>query len=234
MQHHRITPEFQSVLRFLQSHSDVDQWDAHVPQRVSGVQKRASSDVAASFLADGGTPVCITDAFQGSEAMNTWSFEWMSRACGDCMIRANDRAPARHADAHPGNGGMQHTVQLRLREYIQQHVLSAPAAVSGYGVQPPQSTPLYLNGWRAFVDCPKLCQDFPPPAFVTGIDQTVELLKALDAQLFGSKPGPQEVEVASWCTNVDNNLTKLFLGPPGTVTRLHFDAGEAHGWLVRT
>ena len=28
-------------------------------------------------------------------------------------------------------------------------------------------------------------------------------------------------------------LFKLFLGPAGTVTRLHADAGEAHGWLAQ-
>jgi chloride channel 7 len=28
-------------------------------------------------------------------------------------------------------------------------------------------------------------------------------------------------------------LFKLFLGPAGTVTRLHADAGDAHGWLAQ-
>ena len=28
-------------------------------------------------------------------------------------------------------------------------------------------------------------------------------------------------------------LLKLFLGPAGTVTRLHADAGDAHGWLAQ-
>ena len=34
-----------------------------------------------------------------------------------------------------------------------------------------------------------------------------------------------------WWDGIDQNLSKLFMGPAGTITRLHFDCGEAHAWL---
>jgi hypothetical protein len=36
-----------------------------------------------------------------------------------------------------------------------------------------------------------------------------------------------------WWRGVSGSLSKLFLGPAGTVTRLHYDAGDAHGWLAQ-
>lgn len=29
------------------------------------------------------------------------------------------------------------------------------------------------------------------------------------------------------------SLNKLFVGPAGTITRLHYDAKDAHGWLAQ-
>ncbi|KFM22476.1 hypothetical protein F751_0113 [Auxenochlorella protothecoides] len=37
----------------------------------------------------------------------------------------------------------------------------------------------------------------------------------------------------AWVAALDAALSKLFLGPAGTVTRLHYDAGGAHGWLAQ-
>lgn len=34
-----------------------------------------------------------------------------------------------------------------------------------------------------------------------------------------------------WWDGIDQNLSKLFMGPAGTITRLHFDCGDAHAWL---
>ena len=52
----------------------------------------------------------------------------------------------------------------------------------------------------------------------------------LDACLFrGGSGGGADC----WWRGVRASLFKLFVGPPGTVTRLHYDAGDAHGWLAQ-
>lgn len=72
------------------------------------------------------------------------------------------------------------------------------------------------------------------PGWCEGIDQTPELLAALDGTLFkgaGTSAGGQAPP--TWTVALNRALTKLFLGPTGTVTRLHCDAGAAHGWLAQ-
>jgi chloride channel 7 len=51
--------------------------------------------------------------------------------------------------------------------------------------------------------------------------------------MFGTSAAGRQGAGSSWCHQVDANLTKLFLGPPGTISRLHYDAGDAHGWLAQ-
>jgi chloride channel 7 len=98
------------------------------------------------------------------------------------------------------------------------------------------STPFYLNGWRAFADIPSLSLDCPTLSdFSTSVDDTLALLTALDAQLFKSLQSiqPQQHDAPGWCHQVNDNLRKVFISPPGALTRLHYDAGAAHGWLAQ-
>jgi chloride channel 7 len=223
-------PEFQSVLAFLNDHYDVDTWQQHIPFARDSVQRLQSWETAAiaDCLAGAGTPALITDGFDGWPALSTWSFDFFKKQYGTCVVIANDRAPARHADSLPGGGGRQTSAALTVGQYIELHVDPLPPCLDRYRSAPPNSTPMYVNGWRAFVDAPALAADCPAPHFASGIDHTVQLLEAVDARLFGPQPAG---EGSKWCAQVDANLTKVFMGPPGTVTRLHFDAGEAHGWL---
>lgn len=233
----KITSEFASVCEFLAKHPNTKSWPDSIPNAPSQVQRIATTDTQAlqQCFSGQGSPCVVTDACWG------WTFTYFQNLHPSPMIRANNRAPARHADSFPGNGGPQHSIQLPLADYIRQHCLAAPSTLDGHLHQDPPltSNPYYLNGWRAFVEIPELKRDCPLPQFADGLDQTVELLRAVDAQLFnkgGQGAGAGQLSetdsVSDWCSNVDANLTKVFMGPPGTVTRLHFDAGEAHGWLV--
>ncbi len=57
----------------------------------------------------------------------------------------------------------------------------------------------------------------------------------LDACLFRRAAGTQAPDAAAgaWWAGMSASLRKLFLGPRATVTRLHYDAGDAHGWLAQ-
>lgn len=234
-----MTPEFASVLRFLAEHPDPAAWAAAVPGASDGGVPRLAPDAAPEVercLAGSGRPAVIADALRGSSALATWTWErFASPELGGVAVRVNDRAPARHADRGPGGGGAQRTLSLSLREYVREHVAAAPASIDGYAgaATPPAAAPFYLNGWRAFVEAPALAAELPAPAAFAAVDNNRALLAAIDAQLFGSSDGAISGASSSWTEGVDRSLTKLFLSPPGATTRLHFDAGDAHGWLAQ-
>lgn len=230
----RLTPEFNHVLYFLKKYPDLETWPSHVHFASDTVPRLQSAQVdalRAALNAGEGQPVIITDATAGWEASNKWSLEHLKNVAGDLTVRVNDRAPARHADMLPGGGGPQQSVQLRLSEYLD-YIEQLPASLDKFDTEK-CSTPFYLNGWLAFSEIPALAQDCPDmPSFAAPVDDTLALLAAVDAQLFKAAPSTSE-STSAWCNQVNANLRKVFISPPGCLTRLHYDAGDAHGWLAQ-
>ena len=67
--------------------------------------------------------------------------------------------------------------------------------------------------------------------FVCAADsRLLRLFAQLDNQLLR---GTGTSSSGAWYHRMSATLFKLFLGPAGTVTRLHADAGDAHGWLAQ-
>jgi chloride channel 7 len=240
---HSITPEFKNALSFLKKHPNLETWPSCIPyvKSVDDVLRLRSSE-AGSQLVDAitigeGKPVIISDAATTWPASSTWTIDYLRQksSSSSISVRVNNRAPARHADMLPGGGGQQ-SIQLSLTEYLNymDHMPDSLDKIDLVNC----NTPFYLNGWRAFEDIPLLSRDFPAlPEFSTSVDDTLALLAALDAQLFKSLQQPaascSEDSIVGWCHQVDRNLKKLFICPPGSLTRLHYDAGSAHGWLAQ-
>lgn len=228
------TPEFRSVLRHVACNQDVERWAETVPFVKASIPELTSNQkdsLIAMLASEGGGPALIRDALAAGNwgvDGNLLELDSLLRAAPDARVLVNNRAPARHADALPGGGGAQQSKALTLANYIE-YVHQQPLSLAGWLERPEPPAPFYLNGWRAFVEVPSLQnQDFHP-RFAAPLDDTVTLLKALDEQLF-APPGGGD---SAWCRAVDANLSKVFIGPPGTVTRLHYDAGDAHGWLAQ-
>ena len=59
---------------------------------------------------------------------------------------------------------------------------------------------------------------------------TEMILQEIDRAISGRKQARMDSE---WVHNTDVLLNKVFLGPAGNITRLHFDAHNAHGWLAQ-
>ena len=55
---------------------------------------------------------------------------------------------------------------------------------------------------------------------------TEMILQEIDRAISGRKQARMDSE---WVHNTDVLLNKVFLGPAGNITRLHFDAHNAHG-----
>lgn len=74
---------------------------------------------------------------------------------------------------------------------------------------------------------------FPKPYFTSRIDATALIACEARRVVLGKLlPGRNHVPAATAAAEaLDLSLQKLFIGPCGTVTRMHQDAGEAHGWL---
>jgi len=95
---------------------------------------------------------------------------------------------------------------------------------------------LYLNGWPIFLQKPHLRELVCLPTFVEDISkelhEELEMTRSALLQMFLGKNGrdpehvtKKKIEDANW------ELTKLFISPKGSITRLHFDNGGSHAWL---
>lgn len=233
----RVTPEYESLVNFLTTHPDVDAWEDSIPFAVKNVKraKAKNVDLLQDALQSGeGCAVIVEDALDSWPALQFWGTEYLVGVAGNLIVRVNDRAPARHAD-QLRDGGAQRTICVKLRDYVS-YVTGLPASIEHINTKNPV-TPFYLNGWRAFLECPVLEKDSPPPSFASPIDDTQDILRALDRQLFGSSgsnaSSSLQMQQSDWCFRTNSNLNKVFIGPPGTITRLHYDAGDAHGWLAQ-
>ena len=147
-------------------------------------------------------------------------------------MTVNDRAPARHADArrHRAQASVAVTLETHC-EYVRSLHDHHPGALL--------APPFYLNGWRAFNAHPELKRDCPAPYFMEDVDLTADIMQQIDEQVFrrarpagGQAPSDGAVSTP-WYANAVAAMSKLFLGPAGTVTRLHYDAVDAHGWLAQ-
>lgn len=69
---------------------------------------------------------------------------------------------------------------------------------------------------------------FPPPYFTASVDHTRDITRQTHLALLPTAPPAAAQSVVQ---SLDTTLSKIFAGPAGTVTRLHYDAGEAHAWL---
>ncbi|CAE7629109.1 PPC6-7 [Symbiodinium sp. CCMP2456] len=148
------------------------------------------------------TPVVLTDAQDSWPARRKWTFEWLAEQYGDEVMPCSDLAPFfRHCDR-----GNIRTVQAPLREFVR-YVQGRPNI---FGPLQAPDRVFYANGWTPFLDHKELLSDVSDRLYCVS-----DSIPAGD--------GPAKVFNAS--------LTKIFMGPAGTVSRLHHDTYATHVWL---
>ena len=148
------------------------------------------------------TPVVITDAQDSWPARHKWTFDWLAERYGDELMPCSDLAPFfRHCDR-----GNIRTVQAPLREFVR-YVQGVPNV---FGPLQAPDRVFYANGWTPFLDRKELLSDVSDRLYCVS-----DSIPAGD--------GPAKVFNAS--------LTKIFMGPAGTVSRLHHDTYATHVWL---
>lgn len=161
----------------------------------------SEADMTQRFVAS--RPVVITDAQEGWPARSKWTFQWLAEHYGDEEMPISDLAPFfRHCDR-----GKIQTVKVSMREYMR-YVLGEPNGVRA--LQRTDDRVFYGNGWCPFMQHEHLLEDVSD-----------RLYCVRDAIPRGNGPTKE----------FNNTLTKVFVGPAGTVSRLHHDTYATHVWL---
>ena len=184
---------------------------AHWPERKPAVlenaieiERRSSlhpDETMARYLAGEGRPVVITDAQESWKARKLWSLEYFKKHYASEQLIASDRAPLRSEDNPRMN-----TLRTTLGEfidYMQQpnHFIAAQE----------RDGPFYGNSWSPFIEHEKLRGHISRPYFVPD-------------DIPRGEESPEHARL-------DRSFTKIFLGPSGTVTRIHNDTYHTHAWL---
>jgi chloride channel 7 len=142
-------------------------------------------------------------------------------------VLCNDRAPARRREID-GSKQRSHLIPFRAyADYVRKR-----DGVAGT-VFDDRRTPFYANGMRVFSECKRadaLSRAFPRPYFTHECDNTETLLMATTNELGSILKFDSEIALRMR-DSVSKSLDKMFVGPRGALTRLHYDAGDAHGWL---
>ena len=174
-----------------------------------------------------GVPTIVSDAGRVG-AGGRWGFDGLAAARHE-MVTCNDRAPARRADATSAHG-KQRTCALPVREY-----LSTRGTTGERSGRMARRTPVLLKrvarvraSEASEASGSVASRAFPPPYFTSAMDHTRAIA---ERRIVGCYLAPAGSGAAA--DGLDAALGKMFVGPAGTVTRMHQDAGEAHAWLAQ-
>lgn len=202
-----------------------------------------ASLVEAACLVGEGEPCVFEDGMKDCPG-KYWTFDTLKHGeLGSFTVTCNDRAPARRMDASDGSG-VQRTHATSLKDFIE-YIESRDGEVTSVREDEEdvlgqtwntECVPFYANGMRVFSDpefAEKLALAFPPPYFTSQCDHTKMLIKmTLDTGLRALARGKDDIpQLFNVDHSVSTSLNKMFCGPKGTITRLHFDCGDAHAWL---
>jgi hypothetical protein len=180
--------------------------------------KVSPGDIASEHLAGIGKPVIITDATEHWPARTKWSFEFFKTAYGSDV-----------ATAWLGRGsstGKLTTLSTYI-DFLDEPSIDLPgiwigADIGKDGRPPPTvqgqaTSPFYLFGWYAFKQHPELYDDIaPPPYFVA------DWVSALN---------PTVRRVFEWTS--EREYTGVYIGPEGSLSALHRDYWNTHGYLAQ-
>lgn len=164
---------------------------------------RALSEQAMTSRFIHSMPVVLIDAQEEWAAKERWDFEWFADRFGDEEITCSDLAPFFKLW---GDGEKIQTVVLPMREYVR-YVRSEPNALRP--LQKDVSQVFYANAWAPFSTYDILLQDVSDRLYC--VQDTI----------------PRTPETQKF----NHDLTKIFMGPAGCVSRLHHDTYATHVWL---
>jgi hypothetical protein len=179
--------------------------------RRSGIEQ---STFEREHLQGDGTPVILTDVVPSWNAYRKWSFDFLASSFG------NELVPLATSLTSP-------IVKMTKLSAFLSHIQEPHGDLPGFWADMRSGKPVagpageirayYLLGWLAFQRHPELFEDIRPlPACIDDWEAALE-------------PSLREaIEAVS-----GRETTSLYVGAPGTVSHLHQDFWDTHGWLAQ-
>jgi hypothetical protein len=182
------------------------------------IERRASFSPEAfrhEYLSGNGRPVIVTDALEAWPARRKWTFEYLKDAYGDDPVVARDGLSGRAVRV------------TKLAEYLQ-YVEDPSITPRGFWIDPSSglplsdplsaaTSPLYLLDWHAFQVHPELYADIAPSPYFLD-DWVNALTPAIRAAI--ERTSAREY----W---------SVYVGPTGSLSRLHVDFWQTHSYLAQ-
>jgi len=165
-------------------------------------------------LADGGSPVILTDVVPAWGAYRKWDFDFFASAFGDDLV------PLVTSLWSP-------VVKVTKLSAFLSHIQDPRSELPGFWVDRDSGKPCggpeaeepvyYLLGWYAFERHPQLFESIRP--LPSCIDDWEAALKPQLRDAIRDASGRE--------------TTSLYIGAVGTVSHLHQDFWDTHGWLAQ-
>jgi len=165
------------------------------------------------------------------KARSTWDLDWFQRELGHHRQLLKWIGPV---FTQKENLWTQPVYEASVSDYID-YIRSLEAVDPNCEEDNAAACPrLYLNGWPCFSQLPHLQDYITNPTFFGDSTRDLfreheELRESFLASLAKS-PTPQTQRDKALAEEYWE-MTKLFISPKGSITRLHFDNGGAHAWL---
>jgi lysine-specific demethylase 8 len=179
--------------------------------QIARKQNLTPEDLMRDHLQGVGQPVIITDAIQCWPAFSKWTFDFFKESYGSDFATAT---PGLHSGLWK---------LTKLGSYID-YLDTTTEELPGFWIDPktgkpsapqPYDSPFYLMGWMAF-DHAELYHDIrPAPPCIP--DWTLSLTPALRDVLQ---------------LTCDHVYWAVYIGPEGSLSKLHTDFAHTHGYLA--
>jgi len=175
-------------------------------------QNLTAEDFSRDYLQGVCEPVIVTDAIQSWPAFSKWTFDYLKESYGSDVAAAT---LGLHSDLWK---------LTKLGAYID--YLDTPAnELPGFWIEPktgkpsvpkPYDSPFYLMGWTAF-DHPEFYHDVQPaphciPDWTLSLNPTLRDVLQLTCE---------------------RKYWGVFIGPEGSLSKLHIDFGHTHAYLAQ-
>lgn len=196
---------------------------------------RMTASMLEGWDGSGGAVVCVDMTRDWS---TDWSWDFFKEAFGQDRVLAKWVGPI-FAKEKLWEKPVFETSLAEYVEFVRFLEIVDPECLEENAARCPR---LYLNGWQFFLEhaerrpCVRLpcwIQDATRRAFW----RHQKLIEGVERMLQGRHVGEDTPEAWNARREVvlrdDWELVKLFLSPKGSITRLHYDNGEAHAWLTQ-
>lgn len=180
-----------------------------------------------------GTAAVVTGVQNEWKASAMWDLDWFKEHLGSTRQFAKWQGPVFTKQENLWENPIWETSLADYIDYVKSLEEADPDLEE---CNAPVCPRLYLNGWPAFHQQPWMREYIVNPTFVNDVSgdliaESEELRESFLAALTKGYQAPSDEVRQKGIDDEYWEMTKLFISPAGSLTRLHYDNGGAHAWL---